>query len=103
MRFPVHLSVGQEAPAVGVCNALTKGDFASSTHRCHAHFLAKGGNLKAMLSELYGKETGCCEGKGGSMHLNDSAYNATAGTSTDLFSLGRIQLSTTTEKFMQLF
>jgi len=74
MRCPVHLSVGQEAPAVGVCNALAKGDFALSTHRSHAHFLAKGGNLKAMLSELYGKETGCCEGKGGSMHLNDPAH-----------------------------
>jgi len=73
MRCPVHLSVGQEAPAVGVCNALSNSDFALSTHRSHAHFLAKGGNLKAMLSELYGKETGCCGGKGGSMHLNEPA------------------------------
>ncbi len=71
MRCPVHLSVGQEAPAVGVCRALGKDDFALSTHRSHAHYLAKGGNLKAMLSELYGRETGCCGGKGGSMHLND--------------------------------
>lgn len=73
MRCPVHLSVGQEATAVGVCNTLTKSDFALSTHRSHAHFLAKGGDLKAMLSELYGKETGCCRGKGGSMHLVDPA------------------------------
>ena len=73
MRCPVHLSVGQEATAVGVCNALDKEDFALSTHRSHAHFLAKGGDLKAMLSELYGKETGCCGGKGGSMHLVDPA------------------------------
>lgn len=73
MRCPVHLSVGQEATAVGVCNALEKSDFALSTHRSHAHFLAKGGNLKAMISELYGRETGCCGGKGGSMHLNDPA------------------------------
>jgi len=71
MRCPVHLSVGQEATAVGVCNALAKEDFAVSTHRSHAHFLAKGGDLKAMLSELYGKKTGCAEGKGGSMHLVD--------------------------------
>jgi len=71
MRCPVHLSVGQEAPAVGVCNALLKYDFVVSTHRSHAHYLAKGGDLKAMISELYGKETGCCGGKGGSMHLVD--------------------------------
>ena len=71
MRCPVHLSIGQEATAVGVCNALTMKDFAVSTHRSHAHFLAKGGDLKAMLSELYGKETGCAQGKGGSMHLVD--------------------------------
>ena len=73
MRCPVHLSIGQEAAAVGVCNALEKEDFAVSTHRSHAHFLAKGGDLKAMLSELYGKKTGCAEGKGGSMHLVDPA------------------------------
>jgi len=73
MRCPVHLSIGQEAGAVGVCNALTKSDFALSTHRSHAHFLAKGGDLRAMLSELYGKKTGCCGGKGGSMHLNEPA------------------------------
>jgi len=73
MRCPVHLSVGQEATAVGVCNALEKSDYALSTHRSHAHFLAKGGDLKAMLSELYGRETGCCGGKGGSMHLVDPA------------------------------
>jgi TPP-dependent pyruvate/acetoin dehydrogenase alpha subunit len=71
MRCPVHLSVGQEAVAVGVCAALEPDDYALSTHRSHAHYLAKGGNLKAMLAELYGKVTGCCQGKGGSMHLID--------------------------------
>ncbi|MBU1012568.1 MAG: thiamine pyrophosphate-dependent dehydrogenase E1 component subunit alpha [Bacteroidetes bacterium] len=71
MRCPVHLSVGQEGTAVGVCNALGENDFALSTHRSHAHYLAKGGDLKAMISELYGKVTGCCGGKGGSMHLVD--------------------------------
>lgn len=71
MRCPVHLSVGQEAVAVGACSALEPEDYAVSTHRSHAHYLAKGGNLKAMLGELYGRVTGCCQGKGGSMHLVD--------------------------------
>jgi TPP-dependent pyruvate/acetoin dehydrogenase alpha subunit len=71
MRCPVHLSVGQEAPAVGISAALEKEDFAFSAHRSHAHYLAKGGNLKAMLCELYGRADGCCRGKGGSMHLID--------------------------------
>jgi pyruvate dehydrogenase E1 component alpha subunit len=71
MRCPVHLSIGQEAVAVGACAALSKNDYVLSTHRSHAHYLAKGGDLKAMLSELYGKVTGCCQGKGGSMLLVD--------------------------------
>ena len=71
MRCPVHLSVGQEAVAVGVCSALQKKDIALSAHRSHAHYLAKGGALKSKLAELYGKKTGCAEGKGGSMHLID--------------------------------
>lgn len=71
MRCPVHLSVGQEAVAVGVCAALMPDDYAVSSHRSHAHYLAKGGDLKTMLGELYGRVTGCCKGKGGSMHLID--------------------------------
>lgn len=71
MRCPVHLSIGQEAPAVGVSLALDVRDLVVSTHRCHAHYLAKGGDLKAMIAELYGKATGCAKGKGGSMHLVD--------------------------------
>ena len=71
MRCPVHLSIGQEATAVGVCQALKITDKVFSTHRCHAHYLAKGGDLKRMLAEIYGKETGCCGGRGGSMHLTD--------------------------------
>jgi len=71
MRCPVHLCIGQEAIAAGVSANLTTDDYAMSTHRSHAHYLAKGGNLGAMLSELYGKETGCSKGKGGSMHLID--------------------------------
>jgi len=71
MRCPVHLSIGQEAPAVGVSLALRDDDCVVSTHRCHAHYLAKGGDLRAMIAELYGKVTGCARGKGGSMHLVD--------------------------------
>lgn len=71
MRCPVHLSIGQEAVPVGISANLSKKDLALSAHRSHAHYLGKGGDLKSMLSELYGKETGCAMGKGGSMHLYD--------------------------------
>lgn len=71
MRCPVHLSIGQEAIAVGVCENLKKDDIVYSTHRCHAHYLAKGGDLNRMIAEIYGKETGCAKGRGGSMHLID--------------------------------
>jgi|TARA_B100001964_G_scaffold153488_1_gene168809 pyruvate dehydrogenase E1 component alpha subunit len=71
MRCPVHLSIGQEAVAVGVCEHLNRKDIVMSAHRAHAHYLAKGGNLKSMIAELYGKSTGCAMGKGGSMHLVD--------------------------------
>ena len=69
MRCPIHLSIGQEAIAVGVCANLRKDDYAFSFHRCHAHYLAKGGDLKRLIAELYGKSTGCARGVGGSMHL----------------------------------
>jgi len=71
MRCPVHLSIGQEAVAVGVCEHLDQKDIVMSAHRAHAHYLAKGGDLKSMIAELYGKSTGCAMGKGGSMHLVD--------------------------------
>lgn len=71
MRCPVHLSIGQEAAAVGVCEALAPTDKVYSTHRCHAHYLAKGGDLRRMFAEIYGKEAGCIGGRGGSMHLTD--------------------------------
>ena len=69
IRCPTHLSIGQEAGAAGVCLALRVTDTAVSTHRCHAHYIAKGGSLRGMFAELYGRATGCCGGKGGSMHL----------------------------------
>lgn len=71
MKCPVHLSIGQEASAVGICANLEKDDVIFSNHRCHAHYLAKGGNLNRMIAELYGKKTGCTGGWGGSMHLTD--------------------------------
>lgn len=71
MRCPVHLSIGQEAAAVGVCAALAPTDKVYSTHRCHAHYLAKGGDLKRMFAEICGKAAGCVGGRGGSMHLMD--------------------------------
>lgn len=71
MHTPVHLYDGQEAVAVGICAHLEKDDMVFSNHRCHGHYLAKGGNLKKMIAELHNKETGCCKGHGGSMHLMD--------------------------------
>ena len=71
MRCPMHLCIGQEAIAVGVCAALSTKDVVFSNHRAHGHYLAKGGNLNAMVAELYGRSTGCCGGRGGSMHLID--------------------------------
>ena len=71
MRCPVHLSIGQEGVPAGFALAVRDTDFAVSTHRGHAHYLAKGGDLGAMIAEIYGKSTGCSKGKGGSMHLID--------------------------------
>lgn len=71
IRSFVHFYIGQEAVAVGVCMNLTDKDYAFGTHRCHGHYLAKDGNLKRMVAELYGKSGGCSQGKGGSMHLVD--------------------------------
>jgi TPP-dependent pyruvate/acetoin dehydrogenase alpha subunit len=71
IKSPVHLSIGQEAVSVGVCEALRPADVAFGTYRGHALYLAKGGDLRAMVAELYGKAGGCSRGKGGSMHLID--------------------------------
>jgi pyruvate dehydrogenase E1 component alpha subunit len=70
MRTPTHFSIGQEAIPVGVCQALEVTDVVYSGHRCHAEYLAKGGTLLGMFAELYGREDGCCKGRGGSVHLN---------------------------------
>jgi TPP-dependent pyruvate/acetoin dehydrogenase alpha subunit len=70
---PVHLSIGQEAISVAVCENLKAEDTVFGTYRCHALYLAKGGSLKAMIAELYGKMSGCAKGKAGSMHLIDTS------------------------------
>src|SRR5579862_1712328 len=73
IKSPVHLSIGQESVAVGVCAALRPEDIAFGTYRGHALYLAKGGDLPQMIAELYGKVDGCARGKAGSMHLIDVA------------------------------
>lgn len=73
MRTPTHLSIGQEAVAAGVCAALKGDDQVFSPHRCHAHYLAKGGNLEAFFAELCGRESGSNGGRIGSAHLTDEA------------------------------
>ena len=69
VECPVHLYSGEEAIATGVCAALEKKDYIFSTHRSHGHYLAKGGDMPALIAEIYGKEVGCSRGRGGSMHL----------------------------------
>src|ERR1035437_8454569 len=66
-----HLYVGEEAVAVGICEALNKNDYITSTHRGHGHCVAKGASPDRMFAELLGKEAGYCKGKGGSMHIAD--------------------------------
>ena len=80
MRCPVHLCIGQEAISAGVCATLKQSDLVLSNHRAHGHFIAKGGNIEAMLAEIYGKATGCSKGRGGSMHLVDLAVNFLGST-----------------------
>jgi TPP-dependent pyruvate/acetoin dehydrogenase alpha subunit len=80
IKSPVHLSIGQEAVSVAVCDALNRDDIVFGSYRGHALYLAKGGDLKGMIAELYGKIDGCAKGKGGSMHLVD-IDNGIMGTS----------------------
>jgi len=80
IRCPVHLSIGQEIPSAVLNVLLDKKDFAISYHRSHAHYLAKGGSIKKLIAEIYGKETGCSKGVGGSMHLIDLKNNFLGST-----------------------
>ena len=74
-RIPstLHLYIGQEAVAAGVCAQLRRDDYLFSTHRPHGHALAKGVTPRVIMAELFAKRTGCCKGKGGSMHVGDMA------------------------------
>jgi TPP-dependent pyruvate/acetoin dehydrogenase alpha subunit len=80
MRCPMHLCIGQEAVPVGVCSFLSPSDIVFGNHRAHGYYLAKGGSLKKMVAEIYGKATGCCGGRGGSMHLIDLNVNFMGST-----------------------
>jgi pyruvate dehydrogenase E1 component alpha subunit len=80
MKTPIHLVIGQEATSVGCCAALTNDDLLYSSHRTHGNYLAKGGDLQAMLSEMYCRANGCAGSRGGSMHLIDKRVGM-AGTS----------------------
>ena len=71
INCPTHLYTGQEAIAVGICTPLRSTDYVFGNHRSHGHYLAKGGSLKAMMAELFGKAVGCSHGRGGSMHIID--------------------------------
>ena len=73
IQSPVHLSIGQEAVAVGICDALQSDDLVFATYRSHAFYVAKGGGLNAMFAELYGRLGGVSKGKAGSMHLSAPA------------------------------
>jgi len=75
-----HLYAGEEAVAVGSCAALRPDDYIASTHRGHGHAIAKGGKINELMAEIFGKETGCCKGKGGSLHLADPATNNLGAT-----------------------
>ena len=75
IKSPVHLSIGQEAVSVGICDVLRPEDVVSPTYRGHAAYIAKGGPLRELFAEMYGKATGVAGGKGGSMHLIDMSHN----------------------------
>jgi len=74
-RIPgfIHLYIGEEAVATGVCSNLREDDYITSTHRGHGHIIAKGADIKLMMAELFGKATGICKGRGGSMHICDAS------------------------------
>jgi pyruvate dehydrogenase E1 component alpha subunit len=71
VKCPVHLYTGEEAIATGICATLSKADYVFGNHRSHGHYLAKGGAVKALIAEIYGKQDGCARGRGGSMHVID--------------------------------
>lgn len=80
MPGTVHQYNGQEAVAAGVCGALRRDDFITSTHRGHGHYVAKGGDLNKLMAEMFAKDTGCCRGMGGSMHVADFSVGMLGAT-----------------------
>ncbi len=91
MRTPMHLYLGQEAIAVGVCQNLVKEDVIYSNHRGHGHYIAKGGSIAKLVAELYNKEGGCSKGRGGSMHIIDN--EAGVGLTSSIVS-GNVPIAT---------
>lgn len=75
MRCPVHLYIGQEAISAGVCQALKRRDYVFSSYRSHGAYISKGGSIRELFAEIYGKKTGCSKGKGGSMHIASKDVN----------------------------
>ncbi len=82
VHCPCHLYTGEEAIAAGVCAHLSQADYVFGAHRSHGHYLAKGGSLDAMMAEIFGRETGCARGRGGSMHLLDPSVGILGTTPT---------------------
>lgn len=80
MPGTMHQYTGQEAVAAGICAALRSDDFITSTHRGHGHAIAKGVSLRSLMAEMFAKDTGCCRGMGGSMHLSDPAVGMLGAT-----------------------
>lgn len=80
IKSPVHLSIGQEFVSVGVCDVLQPRDHVSITYRGHAAYIAKGGDMTAMVAEMYGRKAGCAQGRGGSMHLVDTRAGVIGGS-----------------------
>src|SRR5882672_5557057 len=89
----VHCYIGEEAIATGVCTALGRGDRIISTHRGHGHCIAKGADLNRMMAELYGRQTGYCKGKGGSMHIADFGIGTGAGLAAQMEGKGGVAVS----------
>jgi TPP-dependent pyruvate/acetoin dehydrogenase alpha subunit len=73
IKSPIHLAIGQELPAALICALLRPSDIVAGTYRSHALYLAKGGSMRALMAEMFGKASGCCKGKGGSMHVIDTS------------------------------
>ena len=102
IKSPVHLAIGHEFAEVGVCDNLTHQDTAFGYYRSHGLYLAKGGNMDRMFAELYGKTTGCCRGKGGSMHLIDTSVGMMGTSAIVASSIPNAVGQAYTQKYLKL-